>query len=223
MELRLEPGRDPVALVSADDADRLEWLLPERYRRMSITPFTFYRGSASIMAYDLGALPNSGILTQLCGDAHMSNFGAFASPERSLLFDVNDFDETAVGPFEWDVLRLAASAVLAARDNGFGPEVERRASRAAAAAYREAMARFASMNELELWYHRIDVEGLMSMATTAKQRKRVEASAAKAQTRDAASAVAKLTEVVDGRLRFRNDPPLLLRLDTVSDDRIREG
>lgn len=222
-ELVLAPGRDPVALVSADDADRLAWLLPERYRRMSVSAFTFYRGSAAVMAHDLAQVPHSGIVTQLCGDAHLGNFGVFASPERELLFDVNDFDETAVGPFEWDVLRLAASGVLAARESGFGPEVEALVARAAAMHYQSAMARYAAMGELELWYERVRVEELLALTTTSGMRKRVESSMAKARRRDAASAVAKLTETVDGQLRFREDPPLLLPLRGVTEDRIAEG
>jgi uncharacterized protein (DUF2252 family) len=216
-------GRDPVAIVSAGDGLRLEWLLGERYRRMSASAFACYRGSAALMAHDLGGMPDSGIRTQLCGDAHIANFGVFAAPDRELLFDVNDFDETAVGPFEWDLQRLAASGVLAARDAGLDEAFARRVARASTEAYRRNIRRHATMGELDVWYDRIGVAQLLAMSTSKRMQRRIERSADKARTRDSASAAAKLTEEVDGRLRFRDDPPLLLRLPDLEEGRLAEG
>ena len=211
---------DPVAITAADDADRIQELLPERYLRMSASTFTFYRGSAAVMAHDLGALPSTGIITQLCGDAHIANFGVFASPEREMLFDLNDFDETSPGPFEWDVLRLAASVVLAVRDLGAVATVatQRRVAQAAAGGYQEKMTTLAQEGELDVWYEHVAVQELVESTTSRSMRKKAEGGVAKAQTRDSASAVKKLTEVVDGQLRFREDPPLLVRLASLDHD-----
>jgi len=219
-DLGEDPGRDPVAITAADDADRIQELLPERYLRMSASAFTFYRGSAAVMAHDLGALPSTGIITQLCGDAHVANFGLFASPERELMFDLNDFDETSPGPFEWDVLRLTASVVLAVRELGAAATVaaQRRVAQAAAGGYQEAMKTLALEGELQAWYEHVSVQELMESTTSRSMRKRAEAMGEKAQTRDSASAVKKLTEVVDGQLRFREDPPLLIRLTSLDHD-----
>ena len=152
------PQRNGIGLVLEQDADRLEWLVPERHRRMAQSPFTFFRGAAAIMADDLAATPTSGLSVQVCGDAHLSNFGVFGSPERSLVFDLNDFDETLVGPWEWDVKRLAVSFVVASRNNGHSQDGARDASRQAVTAYREAMRGFASMRHLDVWYSSLDVE-----------------------------------------------------------------
>src|SRR5690242_17926643 len=151
---------DPVALLEEQDATREPDLVPVRHGRMMVSPFTFYRGAAKIMAADLAATPVAGLGAQLCGDAHLSNFGAFASPERKLLFDLNDFDETLPGPFEWDVKRMAASFTIAARNNGFSRADARAATMAAVRAYREAMAEFAQMRTMDIWYAHLDEDEL---------------------------------------------------------------
>jgi uncharacterized protein (DUF2252 family) len=202
---------DPVALLRAQDADRLPDLVPVRYGRMSASPFAFYRGAAAVMAADLAPLPRTGLTVQLCGDAHLLNFGLYASPERTLLFDVNDFDETLPGPFEWDVKRLAASVVVAARQNSFEPVVGRDAALATGRSYREHMATYAEMGELEVWYSRVVGDELLALARAAAKvrTKRTERAFAKARGRDSLQALGKLTEVVDGRRRIVDNPPLL--------------
>ncbi|MGC5165760.1 DUF2252 domain-containing protein [Luteimicrobium sp. DT211] len=210
------PGRpDPVALLREQDADRVAELVPLRYGRMSASPFAFYRGSAAVMAADLASLPRTGGTTQLCGDAHVANFGVFAAADRSLVFDVNDFDETLPGPFEWDVLRLAASLVLAARDRGFEREVARDAARAAARAYRLATVGLAGRRTLDVWYARVDEQRIMRTLETADVSKhaheRVAETFDKARGRTSLRAAEKLTERVDGRLQFREAPPLISR------------
>src|SRR5450755_3420450 len=147
---------DPVALLEEQNVTREPDLVPVRHGRMMVSPFTFYRGAAKIMATDLAATPTAGLVTQLCGDAHLSNFGVFASPERELLFDLNDFDETLPGPFEYDVQRMAASFTIAARNNGLTKAESIAATQAAVRAYREAMAQFAQMGVMELWYSHMD-------------------------------------------------------------------
>jgi uncharacterized protein (DUF2252 family) len=205
---------DPVDLLETQAKGRLEELMPIRYARMMASPFAFLRGSAVIMANDLAGTPKSGIQAQLCGDAHLLNFGAYASPERALLFDLNDFDETLPGPWEWDVKRLAASFVVAGRDNGFDAADSRRAAQASVASYRQRMAELSEMGELEVWYSRIgeaEVKGLLSSArkrTTKKLSKNVQ----KARGRDSLHALSKLTRVVDGRRMIDDDPPLLVRI-----------
>ena len=221
---------DPVALLTGQETSRVQELVPVRHTRMAVSAFTFYRGAALVMAADLAGLPRSGLDVQLCGDAHLSNFGLFAAPDRSVIFDVNDFDETNPGPFEWDLKRLATSFVLAARDNGLSAKAGRAAAEAAAAAYRQAMAGFAAKREIEIWYDRIDVGGLVAAVrdlpsgkrkSGAKRKAKAEAeiqkAAGKARLRDAWSAIEKITEVVDGQRRFRDDPPLLIRLDIAPD------
>ena len=222
-ELADDPNRDPIAITSADDADRLADLLPERYLRMSASPFTWYRGSAAVMAHDLGALPDSGIITQLCGDAHISNFGVFASPERELLFDVNDFDETSPGPFEWDVQRLAASVVLAARDLGVDAATQRGIAKGATEGYRRSITALAAQGELDVWYRHVPVDELIVAIKSRSMRKTTEATLAKARSRDAASAARKLTESVDGKLRFKEDPPLLVRLPGIDHELMEQS
>src|SRR5213079_489102 len=152
---------DPVDLLEEQAATRVPELVPIRYGRMNVSPFTFYRGAARLMARDLALTPRSGLEAQLCGDAHLSNFGLFASPERRLLFDVNDFDETLPGPFEYDVKRLAASFTIAARNNGFGKADTKAATLGSVTAYREAMAGFAAMGTMEIWYARLDEDDLL--------------------------------------------------------------
>ncbi|HET6481387.1 MAG TPA: DUF2252 domain-containing protein [Actinoplanes sp.] len=200
---------DPVALITAQDEDRLPDLVPIRHGRMVASPFAFYRGGAVVMAADLASAPSSGLTAQLCGDAHLSNFGMFASPERRLVFDVNDFDETAAGPWEWDLKRLLASLTLAGRGNGFKHKDCSGIVLTAALAYREAMTSFAGMGELDVWYAHADVDDLATQLGKA-QRKLLDAAGAKARTRDSLQASRKLTAVVDGRLRIVADPPLLI-------------
>jgi uncharacterized protein (DUF2252 family) len=215
---------DPVALLQEQDATREPDLVPVRHGRMLVSPFTFYRGAARIMAADLEDTPTSGLDVQLCGDAHLSNFGLFASPERQLLFDLNDFDETLPGPFEYDVKRLAASFTIAGRNNGYSKADTKVATRASVAAYREAMAGFATMGTMEIWYARIadgqfpralrtalDAPRTKKGAKAAKQVGKVaRKEAAKARTRDSLQALSKLAELVDGRYRIVSRPPMVV-------------
>jgi uncharacterized protein (DUF2252 family) len=204
---------DPVGILEAQAATRVQELLPIRYGRMLESPFAFYRGAAAIMAADLAGTPASGIQTQLVGDSHLSNFGVFAAPDRSLVFDVNDFDETIPGPWEWDLKRLVASYAIAGRERGFDAKERRQATRAATRAYREGMRSFATMRATDLWYLRLDLVELIARwqsQVSKSRRKSVEHAAAKARTKDSLKAFAKLTHVVDGEPRFRSDPPLLV-------------
>src|SRR5829696_8137294 len=214
---------DPINLLEAQARDRLPDLIPIRYSRMMASPFAFMRGSAIVMANDLAGTPKTGIQVQLCGDAHLLNFGAYASPERALLFDLNDFDETLPGPWEWDVKRLAASFVVAGRDNGFDVAACRGAAQASVASYRRRMAEFSEMGELEVWYSRVgeeEVKGLLSDARVTKRTtKKLSKNVRKARGRDSLQALSKLTTVVDGRRRIINDPPLLVRIP--EEDEIR--
>jgi uncharacterized protein (DUF2252 family) len=207
---------DPVDLLEAQAKDRLPDLLPIRYSRMMASPFAFMRGSAIVMANDLASTPHVGIQAQLCGDAHHLNFGAYASPERALLFDLNDFDETLPGPWEWDVKRLAASFVVAGRDNGFDAADCREAAQASVASYRQRMAEFSEMGELEVWYSRVgeqEIRGMLSDAKTKKKTtKKIDKNVRKARGRDSLQALSKLTRIVDGRRKIIDDPPLLVRV-----------
>ncbi len=208
-------------MLEGQAASRVADLVPIRYGRMLVSPFTFYRGAALIMASDLAGTPRSGLNVQLCGDAHLMNFGVFGSPERRLVFDINDFDETSPGPFEWDVKRLAASFAIAGRDNGLSEKERRRSLMAVANEYRTSMATFAGMNNLEVWYTVLDVESWLASLgkdVKAKARKRAEANVAKARTRDSHQAYGKLTEVVDGQPRIISDPPLIQPIAELFDD-----
>lgn len=200
---------DPVAVLERQGRDRLPELLPIRYGRMAASPFAFLRGSAAVMAADLASQPHTGLTVQLCGDAHLLNFGLYASPERTLLFDLNDFDETFPGPFEWDVKRLAASVAVAARENGHSDPKAHRAAREATAAYRTALRELARKGELAVWYERIDADSLLPLVRSARHRRRVESTLTRARRRTSLHAVGKLTETVDGRRRIVHDPPLL--------------
>ncbi|WP_406107198.1 DUF2252 domain-containing protein [Streptomyces sp. NBC_01003] len=200
---------DPVVVLERQAADRVTELLPIRYGRMAASPFAFLRGAAAVMTGDLATQRATGLTVQLCGDAHLLNFGLFASPERSLLFDVNDFDETSPGPFEWDVKRLAASVAVAARDNGHTDTQALRSARAAAAAYRTSMRRLSGMGELAVWYEHINAHQLLPLIRSGRSRRRVQATLAQATRRTSLHALGKLTEVVDGRRRIIRDPPLL--------------
>jgi uncharacterized protein (DUF2252 family) len=214
---------DPVDLLQAQARTRVPELVPIRYGRMLVSPFTFYRGAAAIMAADLAATPRSGLTVQCCGDAHLSNFGVFASPERRLVFDLNDFDETLPGPWEWDVKRLAVSMLIAARDNEFAVKAQDRIVLATVAAYRDAMREFAAMGNLDVWYAHLDVEAaLAELGPQLKpgQVKRTKKALAKARTRDSTSALSKLARTVDGEVRIAAEPPLIVPLaDLLSEDR----
>jgi uncharacterized protein (DUF2252 family) len=216
--------RGPVDLLDEQDAGREPDLVPVRHGRMMVSPFTFYRGAATVMAEDLKDTPTAGLAVQLCGDAHLLNFGAFGSPERRLVFDVNDFDETLPGPFEYDVKRTAASFVVAGRDNGFTPAQSRDAARASVTAYREAMAGFAAQTTMDVWYASLDedtIKGAVQNAATGQKGgkrakmarravKQVQRISAKARTRDSLQALSKLGERDGGQYRIASQPPVLI-------------
>ena len=208
------PGRpNPLALLEEQAKARVSELVPVRWGRMMVSPFTFYRGAALPMAADLAGTPVSGLAVQACGDAHLSNFGIFGSAERRLVFDVNDFDETLPGPWEWDVKRLAASLEVAGRDNGFAGKDRRAIVTAAVASYRQAMRDFAAMTNLDVWYAHADLDQVRAdfeAEMKTRQRKMADKAMAKARTRDSMQEVAKLTHLVDGRPRIIADPPLLV-------------
>ena len=209
---------DPIVLLEEQDEKREPDLVPVRHGRMMVSPFTFYRGAAKIMAVDLKDTPTAGLTVQLCGDAHLSNFGAFASPERRLLFDLNDFDETLPGPFEYDVKRMAASFLIAAQNNGFGKAKAKAVTAASVAAYRQAMAEFAQMRTLDIWYAHMDEQHVIAAAETkarkkeGKEVKRGKKNIAKAHTRDSLQALSKLAVRVDGQYRIASQPPIVIPL-----------
>jgi uncharacterized protein (DUF2252 family) len=204
---------DPVALLESQAVSRIADLVPVRYGRMLQSPFAFFRGAALIMASDLAASGHSGFTVQLCGDAHVSNFGLFASPERNLVFDINDFDETLPGPWEWDVKRLVASVAIVAQENGFGRDERERVLRACARAYRDRMCTLAKMGELDVWYDHIVVNDALEADVDHTYGQAIRRTAAKAHTRDNLQALSKLTRVVDGGRRLASDPPLLIPID----------
>ena len=216
-----QPGpmrRDPVELLEEQAQTRLPELGPIRYGRMLVSPFTFFRGGAYLMAADLADGPRTGLHAQLCGDAHLSNFGVFAAPDRRLVFSINDFDETLPGPFEWDVKRFAASFAVAGRENGFDEGARRSVVTAAVREYRESMTRFAEMRNIDVWYTRLDVEGILERfrgAMSRKQMKRVRSNVAKVRTKDSLRALRKLCRTVDGELRIVGDPPLVTPIEDV--------
>jgi uncharacterized protein (DUF2252 family) len=206
---------DPLSLLEEQSSSRVPELVPIRYGRMLESPFAYYRGAARMMAADLHGTPRSGLTVQMCGDAHLSNFGFYGSPERRLVFDVNDFDETLPGPFEYDVKRLVASLEVAGRANGFSRKRRRVATLAAGTRYRTAMAEFAAARDIDVWYSRTDAEELavqLAPQLDAPQRKRLTRALAKARSQDTLQAFGKLTEVVDGRPRIRAEPPLIVPL-----------
>jgi uncharacterized protein (DUF2252 family) len=213
-----EPPRrrpDPIKLLERQAKTRVPELVPIRYGRMLVSPFTFYRGAALIMASDLATTPSSGLHVQCCGDAHLSNFGVFASPERKLVFDVNDFDETLPGPWEWDVKRLAVSMMIAARNNDYPVKDQDRIVLDTVKEYRTAMAGFAAMKTLDVWYSHLDIEDAvreLGSQYKAKMVKRTEKVLAKARTKDSMAAFSKLTRVVDGEARIVAEPPLIVPL-----------
>jgi len=215
---------DPVSLLESQNATREPDLVPVRHGRMSVSPFTFYRGAAKIMATDLRDTPTAGLNVQLCGDAHLSNFGAFASPERTLLFDLNDFDETLPGPFEYDVKRMAASFAIAGRNNGFAKGDVKASTLASVAAYRQAMAQFAQMGTMDIWYSRLTEQEILKAIKALKKSEQTKQAASqvkkgekralknveKAHTRDSTQALSKLGEMVDGRYRIVSQPPVVI-------------
>jgi uncharacterized protein (DUF2252 family) len=210
----LADSRDPVAILEAQAPSRVPELVPLRYGRMLVSPFTFYRGAAAIMAHDLATTPRAGLQAQLCGDAHLANFGGYASPERSLVFDLNDFDETHPGPFEWDLKRLAASFEVAGRDRNFTTKERTAAVLAAVGAYRNWMRKLAAASNLDVWNARLDAETLernLRERNAGRQATAVAQGAAKAHTKDSLKAFAKLTRLVDGEPRIVSDPPLIVR------------
>ena len=203
-------SEDIIKLLEESDADRIPGLIPVKYQRMSVSPFTFYRGAAIIQARDLASAPVSGIIVQACGDCHLANFGGFASPERQLMFDINDFDETFPGPWEWDIKRLGASLVLAARDRGFSKAVADEVVRAAAATYRKRMAEFAEMSVLDSWYAQVRYDALIEhfrkdpdMFARLSRKQKV------ARSRTSEAVLPKLTAIVDGRRQIKDNPPVL--------------
>jgi uncharacterized protein (DUF2252 family) len=220
-DLRTTERGDPVALLAQEDVDRVPELVPIRYGRMLTSPFTFFRGAAALMAADLAPTPVSGFRAQTCGDAHLSNFGLFASAERKLVFDVNDFDETLPAPWEWDVKRLAASLAIAGRHNGYSGKQRRKVAMAATGAYREAMRDFAEQTNLEVWYAQLDVDDLLGSrrpVLTATQAKRTKAAMEKARTRDSLHALDKLSAVVDGERRLIGLPPIVVPVEDLLPD-----
>jgi uncharacterized protein (DUF2252 family) len=220
-EFTPDESRDPVGLLLEQAKTRVPGLVPVRHGRMLVSPFTFYRGAALPMTADLCTTPTSGLRVQLCGDAHLSNFGAFASPSRRLVFDVNDFDETLPGPFEWDVKRLAASLAVAGRDSGFSGKDRRQIELAAAEGYRTAMRAFAQQHFLDVWYAHMDVEaaiGEFRSQLKAKRVKLTEKMVAKAHTQDSLRALGKLTTMVEGQRRIISDPPLIEPVENIFPD-----
>ena len=220
---------DPVALLEEQNLTRDSDLVPVRHGRMLASPFTFYRGAAKVMAADLKDTPRAGLSVQLCGDAHLSNFGLFASPERNLLFGLNDFDETLPGPFEYDVMRMSASFTIAARNNAFTKKETREATLTAVKAYREAMTEFSQMRNLDIWYARLSEDLLKTMedgtaslnGKAAKESRKVEKvlrkSVAKARTRDSLQALSKLAELVDGKYQIVSQPPIVIPVRELED------
>jgi len=221
---------DPVGILQKQNATRVPELVPIRHGRMIVSPFTFYRGTAAIMACDLSSTPTTGLRVQCCGDAHLSNFGVFAAPDRRAVFDLNDFDETLPAPFEWDVKRLAASVVVAARDNGHRRKEQRAAARAAAMAYRRTMAKAATMRFLDVWYKRFDADKLiadLAPKTDEAAVKSAQKVLAKARTRTSLGSLSKYAQRVEDGYRIKQQPPVIVRPpEAMSDDfeqTIRQG
>jgi uncharacterized protein (DUF2252 family) len=211
-------SRDPVGLLLEQATSRVPELVPVRHGRMLVSPFTFFRGAALPMTADLAGTPVSGLRVQLCGDAHLSNFGAFASPERRLVFDINDFDETLPGPFEWDLKRLAASFSVAGRENGFDAKTRRPIAYSVARSYRTAMRQFAKQPLMEVWYAHLEIEEFVAALKTQidpKRLKAVETMLAAARTHHSLQALSKLTTVVDGQARIISKPPMIVPIEEV--------
>jgi uncharacterized protein (DUF2252 family) len=221
-----EERPDPVSLLERQAESRVPELVPIRHGRMLLSPFTFYRGAAAVMAADLAGTPVSGLTVQLCGDAHLSNFGVFGSPERQLMFDINDFDETCPGPWEWDVKRLAASLVVAGRENGFTTKERRGVVRTTVRKYVSAMARFATLGELDVWYARADLASageILSKPVSRAQAKKIGRSGARARTRDSVQAYGKMVRETDGHRRIVGVPPLIVPVADLLPDADRQA
>ena len=213
-----QQGRNPLALLAEQERERLPWLVPVRHSRMAQNPFSFFRGAAAVMAWDLAQAPHSGLTVQLCGDAHLLNFGFYGSPERRLLFDINDFDETYPGPFEWDVQRLAASCILAARSINLSPSQQEKICRRTVRAYAKAMARFAAMPFLELWTTKLDLDRLFEESKNVCLKHHLKGVVAETRKRNSRQAVNKLCVTDDqGGLKFRHNPPLIWRHGMTAD------
>ncbi|CAG9269098.1 DUF2252 domain-containing protein [Paraburkholderia unamae] len=205
-------GRDPLALLDASNVGRVAELIPIRYGRMVASPFAFYRGAAPLMAYDLSKLPHSGVTVQLGGDAHLANFGLFASPERRMLFGPNDFDETLPGPFDWDVRRLAASFVIEARERGFATREQRAVVRRLCETFRQRIAEFSRMDTLDVWYYQFSAASMLAIAGSQVEKKKEMAVIAKASQQSSRSVMSHATEVVNGKLRIKDVPPLVYHI-----------
>jgi uncharacterized protein (DUF2252 family) len=211
---------DPVTLITDQDDGRLQWLVPIRHYRMAESAFSFYRGAAKVMAADLAGTPSTGLFAQLGGDAHLSNFGSFASPERTQIFDFNDFDETLPGPWEWDLKRLVASFVIAGREYGFDHDAISDMTSNASSGYQQAMARFASSTTLDVWYAHVSLQQITDALPKKKERKAAKKENLKARSKGNLHALSKLSEKVDGRLQIKSQPPLLVPLrDMPASDR----
>ncbi|MFC6012915.1 DUF2252 domain-containing protein [Nocardia lasii] len=213
---RAEPGReDPVAILVKQNQSRVPSLVPIRMARMAVSPFTFLRGAAAVMAYDLGCQPDTGITVQLCGDAHLANFGLYGTPERNLVFDVNDFDETLPGPFEWDVKRLVASVAVAALNNGCSEHEAATAAERTARGYREGIEMMVQQDSLDIWYDRVDADQVLALIPKKKGQKKAEKTIAAAKKRTSLQAFNKLTEPdADGIPRIKSQPPLLVPISS---------
>ena len=209
---------DPIAILQSSDEGRIEKLVPIRYGRMLETPFTFYRGAAAVMAADLASTPATGVRVQACGDCHLLNFGGFATPERRIVFDINDFDETLPAPWEWDVKRLVASFVLAARNNGMSEANAREAAVTCASSYRKRMQEFAEMNPLDVWYLRMESDDMLALVPDKATRKRVSDRIEKAKARTSDIEYPELAEMTHGQIRIKNAPPLIFHPDEMSFD-----
>jgi uncharacterized protein (DUF2252 family) len=224
-EIGPDAGRDPVGLIIGQAASRVPELVPIRHGRMLVSPFTFYRGAALPMAADLSRVPSSGLRVQLCGDAHLSNFGVFGAPDRRLVFDLNDFDETLPGPFEWDVKRFAASLAVAGRDIGLDAADRKSLVLAGVGAYRQSMAEFANQKMLDVWYARLDVDDALERVRAKVSEQalgRTRKAMAKARTRDSMQVLKKLTSVVDGQRRINSNPPLVVPIEELTDEHTAE-
>lgn len=214
--------RDPVELMESADEGRIPELIPIRHGRMLRSPFTFFRGAALNMAADLAGTPATGMRVQACGDAHLMNFGAFATPERRVIFDLNDLDETLPAPWEWDVKRLAASIVLASRSNGFSEADARNATLAGVRSYREHMAEYSEMRTLEVWYASIGIEQLQEMIKDKDARQRHQKVLSKARERSAAEHdFPKLAAMAGAQPRIRDNPPLIYHLQDEAEESLR--
>ena len=213
---------DPVQLIEEQNRDRLSWLVPVRRARMSVSAFTFYRGAARIMARDLGPTPVSTLQVQLCGDAHLSNFGVYASPERQLVFDLSDFDETLPGPWEWDVKRLATSFFIAGLFNGLDRKRSRRLARRTARSYRKSMAKFAGMRTMEVWYSLVEAQEALENVENKRVQHKGKKTIDKALSKDSLQALDRLAVEVDGEYQIRHDPPMVVRVRNIREESARE-